>query len=179
MPPGRTRCTVSAVSLVLMAQMCKSCTSKTPSSASEIVPYLGKFDAARHTVERQIDAVARQAPATGQHHGRDDEADRGIDPQPSREHDHQRSNHHPERNTGIGRHVQIGAADIEVAMAAAHEQQRGAAVDEDAEGGDHHHGPARTAAGCCSRLIASTMMPPTATSKRPALNSAARIEARR
>ena len=41
--------------------------------------------------------------------------------------------HHAERDAGVRRHVQIGAANIEVAVAAAHEQQRGAAVDDDAE----------------------------------------------
>ena len=39
----------------------------------------------------------------------------------------------PNETPGIRRHVQIGAADIEVAVAAAHEQQRGAAVDDDAQ----------------------------------------------
>ena len=77
-----------------------------------------------------------------EHHGRDDEADRGIDPQPSRQHDDQGRDHHAERDAGIGRHVQIGAADIEVAVAAAHEQQRRAAIDDDAERCDRHDGPA-------------------------------------
>ena len=37
----------------------------------------------------------------------------------------------------------IRAADVEVAVAAAHEQQRGGAVDDDAERGDQDDGPAR------------------------------------
>ena len=55
----------------------------------------------------------------------------------------QRRDHHAERNARIRRHVQIGAANIEVAVAAAHEQQRGAAVDDDAERRDQNDGPAR------------------------------------
>ncbi len=55
----------------------------------------------------------------------------------------QRRNHHAERNARVRRHVQIGAANIEVAVAAAHEQQRGAAVDGDAKRRDQNDGQPR------------------------------------
>ena len=54
----------------------------------------------------------------------------------------ERRDHHAERDARVRRHVQIGAANIEVAVAAAHEQQRGDAVDGDAERRDQNDGPA-------------------------------------
>ena len=38
---------------------------------AEIIPHLRKLDAARHAVEREVDAVAGQAPAAPEHHGGD------------------------------------------------------------------------------------------------------------
>ena len=109
----------------------------------EIVSHLRKLDAARHAVEREVDAVARQPPPAPEHHSRNHEADRGIEPQPAGQHDDTSGNHHAERNARIGHHMQIGAADIQVAVAAAHEQQRGETVDGDAKRRNRHDRPAR------------------------------------
>ena len=128
----------------------------------------------------QFSTLLRASPhPLPEHHGGDHKANGGIEPQPARQHDDQSRDHHPERDTGIGHHVQIGAANIEVAVPAAHEQERGAAINDDAERRNQNDGQPATGAGSARRLTASTTIPPTATSNSPALNSAARIEARR
>ena len=82
----------------------------------------------------------------------------------------------PARDQRIGRHVQKGALDVEVAAAAAREQQRGRAVDEDADRRDPGDVPPATGTGCDSRNTASQAIPPVTTSRMIALASAARIE---
>ena len=69
------------------------------------------------------------------------EADHRIDPA-SRSSIAKPATTTPTDTAGIGHHVQEGAPDVEIALAAAHEQQRRPAVDEDADRGDDHHGPA-------------------------------------
>ena len=68
--PGRTRWTVSAVSVVLIAQMCRSWTSLDAGLAGEVAAHLAAIDAARHRVQRQVDRVAQQAPGADQDHRR-------------------------------------------------------------------------------------------------------------
>jgi hypothetical protein len=109
----------------------------------QIVPDIGKLDAARHGIQREVEAVARQAPAARGDDESDAQAHRGIDPEPAGDHDHQRRGDHAKRHAGVGRHVQIGAADIEIAVAAAHEHQRGATIDENTKRRNPDHGRTR------------------------------------
>ena len=85
---------------------------------------------------------------------------------------------HAEGHGGIGHHVQEGAADVEILLAA-HEEEGREAVHDDADAGDDHHG----AGGNRSRLDQAPdgfpTMPPIATSRSSALKSAARIELER
>ena len=93
------------------------------------------------------------------------------------QHDDEAGHHHAGRDGGIGQHVQVGAADVDV-VAARGEEPGGDAVDEDAEARHHHHGQARHRLGLAAirRATASRAMAPVATSRNTALNRAARIE---
>ena len=79
---GMTRCAVSAVSVVLIAQMCRSCTARRR-AGREIGSTASPVDPLRHGVERQVQRIAQQAPGADDDHRDDDDAHHRVDPPPA------------------------------------------------------------------------------------------------
>ena len=132
-PPGMTRCAVSANSVVLIGQMWRSWIRATPgraprcaSTASGSMPRgtpasAMVTDSRSMSTEaiRMIAATIRLAIGSTQTQPVSGMRDAGDD--------------HARRDQGVGDHVQIGAAHVEVALAAAREHEGGGAVHEDAD----------------------------------------------
>ena len=66
---------VSAVSVVLMPQICRSCSPVTPGSAKQMRAYRRSVDPFRHRIERKPDGALQQTPGAIDDDGRHDEAD--------------------------------------------------------------------------------------------------------
>ena len=64
----------------------------------------------------------QQAPGSGDDDDDDRKACDRVEPQPAGEADRERGKHHAERDRRIAGHMQEGAADVEIVLAAAHEQ---------------------------------------------------------
>ena len=96
------------------------------------------LDAAWHGIECQIEALAKQAPRSGDDHRRHHEAGDGIDPRGSGEGDRCSREHHAERHGRVGGHVKKGAADVRIALAL-EKQEGGERVDDDAQRGHCDH----------------------------------------
>ena len=129
----------------------------------------------RGTPSSASSTLSRASPSRSRHDGGDHEADGGIERQPAVATTTSAATTTPSETAAFGRHVQIGAANIEIAVTTAHEQQRRAAVDDDAECSPPPRRPASTGAGVIEPVDRLDRDAPTATSSRPALNSAARI----
>ena len=82
----------------------------------------------RHAVEREAQAVARQRPHRSDDHPRHDHPDHGIDEHPSRAGDHEPRHQDADRHQRIGRHVEVGAFHVQVALLVPHEEPRGESV---------------------------------------------------
>ncbi len=95
----------------------------------------------RGAVHGQVDGILQQAPGGPQDHDHDRQADQGIDHRPAGQHDQTARRHHAQRHPGVGHHVQIGAARIQVVLRL-HEQQGRAQVDDEADA-RHRHDDAR------------------------------------
>ena len=96
-------------------------------------------DTGRGGIEREVHRIPAQSPGAVEDYQRDRDAGRRIEPQPAGRPLRQGRQHDAKRHAGIGRHVQEGAADVEIAVAAAHEEEGGATVDQDADAGDPDH----------------------------------------
>ena len=96
-------------------------------------------DPLRHRVERHRDRFLEQPPGAPQDHRDHQQAHRRIDPGDPGEVDQGACGHHCGGDAGIGGHVEIGAADVDVVLAPAREQQRRGEVDQDAHRRDDHH----------------------------------------
>jgi hypothetical protein len=97
------------------------------------------IDAARHAGQRHGGGLARHIDGGDEDQGGDDQAGHRVDPQPAGGEDQQASHHHACGHQSVGHHVQVGAANVDVALAPAREHPGGDAVDDDADAGDDHH----------------------------------------
>ena len=97
-------------------------------------------DARRHGVEGEVHGVAQEPPGADEDDDDDGEADERVEPVPARDRDDERRHDDAHRDAGIGQHVEEGAPDVEVALAAPHEEERRAEIDGDAHGGDPDDG---------------------------------------
>ena len=71
-------------------------------------------DPGRDAVQRQTQAVVQQMRGRDQDDYGDHHADDGVDDVPSRKTDDDARNQYADRNQRIGRHVQVGAFDVQI-----------------------------------------------------------------
>ena len=107
---------------------------------AEEARYFRRINGAGNGTQRQTQAVAQQAPAAPDDHRAHGQAHHRVEPEPTGEPHGQRAQHDGGGDRGIGRHMQISATDIEVALAAG-KQPGSQAIHQDANAGHgyHHH----------------------------------------
>ncbi len=94
-------------------------------------------------MEGQIDGLGEKFPGAEKNQESDGDADQRIHDRPAREEHQATGHHHTERDTGVRRHVNEGAPDVHIVLAALQKQEGGGAVDQDAHPGHDHEDTAR------------------------------------
>ena len=125
--PGRTRCAVSAVSVVDVQIVHR----RDARQASEARLNRRRIEAARHGVHGQIEGFPQQTPGADEDHRPDRQAERGVNPAPAGPADQYRPSDDARRDAGIGGEMQESGAPVHVATA--HEKQRGPGIHPDPE----------------------------------------------
>ena len=110
-----------------------------PWSAFQKLFDCGGINFGGHGVHRQIDRFAQQPPGAKEDDDGDHETGDRIDPKPRCHKDGDASDDYSQRQQRVGGHVQVGTADVQVAVASFHEQHRGGCVDNDANESDSNH----------------------------------------
>jgi hypothetical protein len=113
-----------------------------PRQGGNVAAHRVHLDPLRDGVEAQDHAVLQKAPCAPGDNRHDCQADQRIDHRQAGCQDRQPRQHHANRNQRICRHVEEGAANVDVVLAAAHEHQRRGGVDDDAQARNPHHRPA-------------------------------------
>jgi len=170
-----TRCTVSAVSVVLIAQMCSRAPRRPPQAATgRCAPRADRCALGRRSARaRPNRAAGPGAPHDG---GRDDEAGERVEPQPAGEKDPDSRDDDAERDRSVRGKVQERAAHVDVAPPIAREQHRARPLIMMPTSATQITVSPATGIGAARRLIASQAMPPVTTSRSAAFSSATRID---
>ena len=102
-------------------------------------PHVGLIDVAWHRVHGGGETLAQQPERSDRDHGANQHGRGGVQPRPAQPPHAGAGQHRRQRYTGVGEQVQIGAAAVEVAVAAFAQQPCAAEIDRDAQRCHQHH----------------------------------------